>query len=107
MINWMLRLQNKVTLTAICGATLSLVFKIMALAGIAVSFTESDIMEVIDLCIVILMAMGIVTDPTTSGFSDSETAMTYLKPYEIELIEDDELEIESEEDPEDDEVLPQ
>lgn len=110
MINWTLRLQNKVTLTAICGAFVSLVFKVMAIAGVAVSFTQSDIMETIDLCIVILMALGIVTDPTTSGLADSERAMSYERPnYADDECDEDGIveEEESEEDPEEDEVLPQ
>jgi phi LC3 family holin len=38
------------------------------------------LLDVIESVFVVLAILGIVTDPTTKGISDSEQALTYTKP---------------------------
>lgn len=70
MINWKLRLQNKVTLTSI----LSNLFLIgMTLYhGFVDGFTADDGYLVISLIVSVLTLLGIVNDPTTEGMEDSD-----------------------------------
>ena len=40
----------------------------------------NNLIEVVNTLFVVLAIMGVVNDPTTSGISDSERAMTYETP---------------------------
>lgn len=73
MINLKLRLQNKVTLVAILGA----VFLMAQQFGFEI---PQNIQAGVNTFIYILVLLGIVNDPTTSGLSDSNRALEYEKP---------------------------
>lgn len=73
MINFKLRLQNKTTLIALISA----VFLMLQQFGLTI---PSNIQEGINTLVVILVILGIVTDPTTKGVADSEQALNYNKP---------------------------
>ena len=80
MINWKLRWKNKTTLLAITTSMIALVYQVLGLLGIAPSVSESEVTQVVGLVINILAMVGIVTDPTTQGVSDSDRALCYDKP---------------------------
>lgn len=50
--------------------------------GITLDLSEmgNKLIEVVNALFGVLVIVGIVTDPTTKGVSDSERAMTYDKP---------------------------
>lgn len=73
MINFKLRLQNKATLVALISA----VFLMLQQFGLHI---PSNIQEGVNTLVVILVILGIVTDPTTKGVADSEQALNYNKP---------------------------
>lgn len=73
MINLRLRLQNKVTLVAILGA----VFLMAQQFGFEI---PQNIQAGVNTFIYILVLLGIVNDPTTSGLSDSARALEYKEP---------------------------
>lgn len=73
MINLWLRLQNKVTLAAILGA----VFLMAQQFGFEI---PQNIQAGVNTFIYILVLLGIVNDPTTSGLSDSARALEYKEP---------------------------
>ena len=73
MINFKLRLQNKATLVALISA----VFLMLQQFGLAI---PSNIQEGVNTLVVILVILGIVTDPTTKGVADSEQALNYHQP---------------------------
>ena len=79
-INWKLRFQNKVTLTAILLGVVALVYQILGMLGVAPAITENEIGHVIAMVIDLLVLLGVVVDPTTSGASDSAQAMNYTEP---------------------------
>lgn len=83
-INWKLRLGNKVTLTAIIMAFLSLVYQLLGMASIVPPVSESQLVETAGMVINLLVLLGIVTDPTTEGVSDSQKALTYDQPKQKE-----------------------
>lgn len=73
MINFKLRLQNKATLVALISA----IFLMLQQFGLNI---PSNIQEGVNTFVVILVILGIVTDPTTKGFGDSEQALGYHEP---------------------------
>ena len=73
MINFKLRLQNKTTLVALISA----VFLMLQQFGLEI---PHNIQERVNTFVVILVILGIVTDPTTKGVADSEQALNYNKP---------------------------
>lgn len=79
-INWKLRIMNKVTLTSLVGVTTSFVYTVLGLFNVVPSVSESDIQTLASILIHILIAVGIVVDPTTDGMGDSDEAMTYNEP---------------------------
>ena len=74
-INWKLRLQNKVTLIALLAA----VFLMAQQFGFEV---PKNIQDGVNTFVYILVILGVVTDPTTAGITDSDRALEYHKPNE-------------------------
>ena len=81
-IKWKLRLQNKVTLTALVGAIIAFVYQFLGLLGIVPGVTEETVTNLVGLLINVLVMLGVVVDPTTAGAGDSAQAMLYEKPRE-------------------------
>ena len=79
MINFKLRLQNKATLVALISA----VFLMLQQFGLEI---PHNIQEGVNTFVVILVILGIVTDPTTKGVADSERALNYNQPREDQLM---------------------
>lgn len=75
MINFKLRLQNKTTLVALISA----IFLMLQQFGLEI---PHNIQEGVNTFVVILVILGIVTDPTTKGVADSERALNYNQPRE-------------------------
>lgn len=79
-INWKLRGQNKVTLVSIMALVVAFVYQALGMFGVVPKVAESDIVNLLTMLIDILVAIGVVTDPTTKGLNDSERAMGYEEP---------------------------
>ena len=79
-INWKLRLQNKVILTAIVLAVIALVYQVLGLFGVVPAVSQSDVVTTAGMVINVLVLLGIVVDPTTDGAGDSDQALTYEEP---------------------------
>ena len=75
MTHFKLRLQNKATLVALISA----VFLMLQQFGLEI---PHNIQEGVNTFVVILVILGIVTDPTTKGVADSERALNYNQPRE-------------------------
>lgn len=84
MINWKVRIKNRNFWLALIPAMLLLIQAVAAVFGVSVDLGDlSDkLIAVVNTAFVVLAILGIVTDPTTSGLSDSTQAMTYDKPKE-------------------------
>ena len=72
-INWKLRFTNKTTLLAI----ISTVILLLQQLGLTL---PSNISEVVNTILTLLVLLGVVTDPTTKGISDSGQALDYAEP---------------------------
>ena len=79
-INWKVRLQNKTWLLAMLAAIVAFVYQVLALCNVVPAVSQDQVTQLVGLVINILVALGIVVDPTTTGVTDSQQAMTYDKP---------------------------
>ena len=79
-INWKVRFKNKTWLVAFLGAIVAFVYQMLGAFGIVPRVSEDYITQVIGIFINLLVALGIVVDPTTNGISDSKRALGYTEP---------------------------
>lgn len=80
MINWKLRFQNKTVLCAIIAQIAAIVYVALGFIGIVPTITEDAIVAFCYMVVELLVLLGVVTDPTTKGVTDSEQAMSYEQP---------------------------
>lgn len=78
-INWNIRFKNKTFLISFCTAIIAFVYQILSMFDVVPRVSENMIMDLVLLVINLLVTLGIVTDPTTEGVSDSERALNYRK----------------------------
>lgn len=74
-INWKVRLQNKTWLLSMAAAILAFIYQLLGLLGIVPAVSEDQVAQLVGLAVNILVAVGVVVDPTTEGIQDSEQAM--------------------------------
>ena len=82
MINWKVRIKNKLFWLALIPALLVLIRTVAAVAGIDLDLSElaAKLTAVIEAAFAVFAILGIVVDPTTEGVRDSAQAMTYDEP---------------------------
>lgn len=85
-INWIVRIKNKAFWIAIIPAILLLVQVVGAVFGFTLDLGDlgDKLLDVVNAVFSVLVILGIVTDPTTSGVSDSKQALTYTEPKKDE-----------------------
>ncbi|MFS9334811.1 phage holin [uncultured Streptococcus sp.] len=83
-INWSVRLKNKNFWLALVPALALLAQAFANIFNLTLEFgdTVDKILVFINVLFAFLVLVGVVNDPTTSGFSDSERALTYTEPSE-------------------------
>lgn len=81
-INWKVRLKNKNFWIAFIPAILLLIQVVASVFGFTIDLGDlgNQLLAVVNAAFAVLSIVGIITDPTTKGVSDSEQAMTYDKP---------------------------
>lgn len=88
MINWKVRIKNKLFWCEAIPAVALVIQAIAAVFGYQMDFGTlvGKILAVVDAVFALLVILGIVVDPTTEGVRDSKLAMTYEepKPYQGE-----------------------
>lgn len=82
MINWKVRFKNKRFVIAFIAGLLLLIKQVSVLFGynLNTELFSTNINNVVDAVFLLLGLLGIVNDPTTQGFSDSEQALNYTEP---------------------------
>ena len=81
-INWKVRIVNKQFWLQIIPAVILLIQAVANVFGFVLDLTDigTKLVEVVNAVFSVLVIVGVVTDPTTKGVSDSEQAMTYEQP---------------------------
>lgn len=75
-------MKNKAFWIAIIPAILLLVQVVAAVFGYELDLGDlgNKLLAVVNAAFAVLTILGVVTDPTTSGVSDSSQAMHYIEP---------------------------
>ncbi len=81
-INWKLRLKNKATLSTLLLALVAFVYQVLGIVGVVPGLSQDAATNLVAVLVNVLLALGIVVDPTTSGMGDSQDAMLYDEPRE-------------------------
>ena len=81
-INWTVRFRNKSFWLSLIPAVLLLVQVVAAVFGYTLDLGPlgDKLLSVVNALFAVLTILGVVTDPTTAGVSDSTQAMTYDAP---------------------------
>lgn len=82
MINWTVRLKNKAWWLAIIPAIALLVQSVLQLFGITWDYAElvGKLAAIVEAAFSVLVIIGVVSDPTVQGLSDSARALQYSVP---------------------------
>nr|DAZ79526.1 MAG TPA: holin [Caudoviricetes sp.] len=79
-INWKLRLQNKLTLSALISAVVVFVYEVAGALGFVLPVSQEQVLSAVAALLAVLVALGVVVDPTTKGADDSNRALGYEEP---------------------------
>lgn len=81
-INWLVRVKNKNFWIAIIPAMLLLIQVVAAVFGYTLDLGDlgNKLLAIVNAAFSVLTILGVVTDPTTAGISDSTQALTYSEP---------------------------
>lgn len=82
-MNWKVRIKNKAFWLALIPALALVAQSIAAIFGYTIDLTTlvGKLQAAVNAIFAVLVILGIVVDPTTSGISDSDRAMTYNEPW--------------------------
>ena len=85
-INWKVRIKNKAFWLAIIPALALVAQAVAAVFGYTIDLTTmvGKLQAVVNAVFAVLVILGIVVDPTTSGVGDSERALGYTIPWKDE-----------------------
>lgn len=85
-INWLVRVKNKTFWIALIPAVLLLIQVVAAVFGIQIDLGDlgNKLLDVVNAVFMILAILGVVTDPTTAGITDSAQALEYTEPKKDE-----------------------
>lgn len=85
-LNWKVRFKNKTWLTMFISLVVGFVFNVLRMFDIVPAVTENNIMNIVGNVLTFLGLIGVLVDPTTAGFNDSERAMGYEEPWHDDKI---------------------
>lgn len=87
MINWKVRIRNKLFWVTIIPAIIVLIQMVADLLGFSLDLGEigNKLVAIVDAVFLILGILGVVVDPTTKGVEDSTQAKLYDYPKESEI----------------------
>ena len=81
-VNWKIRFKNKTWLTMFISLVVGFIFNMLKLFDIVPSFSENLVMNIVGQVLTFLGLIGVIVDPTTAGFDDSNRAMEYTEPWD-------------------------
>ncbi len=81
-VNWTVRFKNKAFWVAFIPALLLLIQMIASAIGYEINLGDigNKLLGIVNALFGLLAILGVVTDPTTDGLSDSNQAMMYVEP---------------------------
>lgn len=79
-INWKIRFKHKQFLIALFALVMLLAQQVASFFGLDATIYNDHFTDLFNTVLAILVLLGVVSDPTTIGLSDSQQAMNYHKP---------------------------
>jgi phi LC3 family holin len=81
-INWRVRLKNKNFWVAMISSIILLIQQVAGIFGANIDLGSlgDKLLAIVNTVFVILALVGVVSDPTTDGISDSDQALAYTEP---------------------------
>ena len=83
-VNWKVRFRNKTWLSMFLSLIVGFVFNLLKLFDVVPAVTENLVTNIIGEVLTFLGLIGVIVDPTTAGFNDSNRAMGYEEPWQDE-----------------------
>ncbi|MGN0194386.1 MAG: phage holin [Pseudoramibacter sp.] len=83
-MNIKLRFQNKATLLALIGACVAFLYQVLGILGVTAPISQDALTQLLGIVINLLVALGVVVDPTTAGIKDSALSMQKEQPESAE-----------------------
>ena len=80
-VNWKVRFKNKFWLSTFISLIVGFVYNILACFEVFPAVTQNAVMQIISNVLTFLGLIGVIVDPTTEGFNDSDRAMGYVDPW--------------------------
>ena len=80
MINWKVRFKNKTWLITFVIAVVGMIYQFLDAFGVVPAIPQETVKALIFSLIDVLVLLGLVIDPTTPNFEDSERAKGYSIP---------------------------
>ena len=81
-LNWKVRFKNKVWLGSFLSLIVGFVYSMLALFDVFPQVTQNLVVQLLNQVLTFLGLIGVIVDPTTAGFGDSERAMEYEEPWD-------------------------
>lgn len=79
-INWKVRFHNPTWAVSFISAIVVFVYQILGMLGVVPAVSEELVLNLVLVVVNVLVAAGIIVDPTTRGIGDSTRAQQYKKP---------------------------
>ena len=79
-INWRVRFKNAPWLIGLLGTVVAFIYQMLGMFEIVPAISQDEVTQIVGLVVNILIALGVLVDPTTKGVVDSDRAMTYKSP---------------------------
>lgn len=83
-VNWKVRFKNKVWLASFFSCIVSFIYTILGMFDIFPAVTQNTVSQIVNQVLMVLSLIGVIVDPTTNGYSDSNRAMGYEEPWKDE-----------------------
>lgn len=83
-MNIKLRFQNKATLLALIGACVAFLYQVLGILGVTAPISQDALTQLLGIVINLLVALGVVVDPTTQGIRDGEKGSPAI--YEADAV---------------------
>lgn len=80
-LNWKVRLKNKIWVGSFLAFIVTTVFTVLGMFDVYPNITEDRVLAIVNQAVNLLSMLGILVDPTTEGFGDSQRALGYEEPW--------------------------
>lgn len=74
-LNLKVRLRNKTFVISMLSVIVAFIYQVLGILGIVASISQDKVINILMFIINILAGFGVLVDPTTDGFKDSDRVL--------------------------------